>query len=138
MAKDLNRSPRNFRGNAHPGIWLQLDYETIGQFEKLPLFASVFVPGHPPRLLLNGRLYQRQIKFLLARELGYQYLNLQERSQTSTPDEVHSFQQLLNDFRAAYFGGALLMPAKPLLADLEAFFALYLEPAAVGRHAGEL
>jgi transcriptional regulator with XRE-family HTH domain len=102
----------------------QLDYETIGQFEELATFRAVFVPGKPPRLLLNGKLYQRQIKFLLARELGYKYLNLQERSQTSTPDEVKSFQQLLNDFRAAYFGGALLMPRKAILADLKEFFAL--------------
>ncbi|MCZ7674337.1 MAG: ImmA/IrrE family metallo-endopeptidase [Chloroflexi bacterium] len=102
----------------------ELDYETIDQFEELATFRSVFVPGKPPRLLINSALYPRQVKFLLARELGYKYLNLRERSQTSTPDEVHSFQQLLNDFRAAYFGGALLMPRKAILADLKAFFAL--------------
>ena len=102
----------------------ELDYETIGQFEELATFRAVFVPGKPPRLLVNGKLYQRQVKFLLARELGYKYLNLQERSQTSTPDEVKSFQQLLNDFRAAYFSGVLLMPRKTILADLKEFFAL--------------
>ncbi|NHZ72559.1 MAG: XRE family transcriptional regulator, partial [Aquificales bacterium] len=39
-------------------------------------------------------------------------------------DEVHTFQQLLNDFRAAYFAGALLMPRKAILADLELFFGM--------------
>jgi len=102
----------------------QLDYDTISDDEMLSSFRSVFVPGRPPRLLVNGRLYPRQIKFLLARELGYQYLQHKERSQTSTPDEVKSFRQLLNDFRAAYFGGALLIPRAAILADLEAFFAL--------------
>lgn len=102
----------------------ELDYETIGQFEGLSTFRSVFVPGKPPRLLINGKLYQRQVKFLLARELGYKYLNMKERSQTSTPDEVKTFQQLLNDFRAAYFSGALLIPRKAILADLEKFFAM--------------
>ncbi len=101
-----------------------LDYETIAQFNELSAFRSVFVPGKPPRLLINSKLYKRQVKFLLARELGYKYLNIKERSQTSTPDEVKSFQQLLNDFRAAYFSGALLIPRKAILADLEAFFAL--------------
>jgi transcriptional regulator with XRE-family HTH domain len=101
----------------------ELDYETIGQFDELSAFRSVFVPGKPPRLLINSKLYPRQVKFLLARELGYKYLKLKERSQTSTPDEVHSFQQLLNDFRAAYFSGALLIPRKAILADLEAFFS---------------
>ena len=102
----------------------ELDYDTISQFSELAAFRSVFVPGKPPRLLINGKLYPRQVKFLLARELGYKYLKLKERSQTSTPDEVHSFQQLLNDFRAAYFGGALLIPRKAILADLQAFFAM--------------
>jgi transcriptional regulator with XRE-family HTH domain len=102
----------------------ELDYETIGEFEELSAFRSVFVPGKPPRLLINDKLYQRQVKFLLARELGYKYLNLKERSQTSTPDEVKSFQQLLNDFRAAYFSGALLIPRKAILADLNAFFGM--------------
>ncbi|PIE82404.1 MAG: XRE family transcriptional regulator [Chloroflexi bacterium] len=102
----------------------ELDFETISQFDELAAFRSVYVPGKPPRLLLNGRLYERQVKFLLARELGYKYLNIKERSQTSTPDEVKSFQQLLNDFRAAYFSGALLIPRKAILADLDAFFAM--------------
>ena len=102
----------------------QLDYETINRDAQLSAFRSVYVPGNKPHLLVNGRLYSRQIKFLLARELGYQYLNIKERSQTSTPDEVKSFGQLLNDFRAAYFGGALLLPRAAILADLEAFFAL--------------
>ena len=102
----------------------ELDYETIGKFEELSAFRSVFVPGKPPRLLINDKLYPRQIKFLLARELGFKYLKIKERSQTSTPDEVKSFQQLLNDFRAAYFSGALLIPRKAILADLEAFFAM--------------
>lgn len=102
----------------------ELDFTTIGEFEDLTAFRSIFVPGKPPRLLINGRLFPRQVKFLLAREIGFKYLNIKERSQTSTPDEVKSFQQLLNDFRAAYFSGALLIPRKAILADLKAFFAM--------------
>ena len=101
----------------------EMDYTTIAEDAQLASFRSVFVPGRPKRLLVNGRLYPRQLKFLLARELGYQYLGIKERSRTSTPEAVHSFQQLLNDFRAAYFGGALLMPQAMVLADLANFFA---------------
>ncbi|MCA9958145.1 MAG: helix-turn-helix domain-containing protein, partial [Anaerolineales bacterium] len=88
----------------------KVDNEMIAQQSELNGYRSVFVAGERPLLLINNRLYPRQIKFLLARELGYQYLQLQERSTTSTPDEVTSFNQLLHDFKAAYFGGALLMP----------------------------
>lgn len=99
-----------------------LDYHTLSQDPHLSTFRSVHVPGRPPKLLLNSQLYSRQLRFLLARELGYQYLGLQERSHTSTAGEVHSFQQLLNDYRAAYFGGALLMPQTAVIADLATFF----------------
>lgn len=99
-----------------------LDYERIGRRPPLTAYRSVFLSGKQPRLLLNDQLYPRQIKFLLARELGYHYLELDDRSTESTPDEIHSFQQLLDDFRAAYFGGALLMPQAAMLADLEQFF----------------
>ncbi len=105
-----------------------LDTETLAADPNLQGYRSVFVARpsaeERPLLLINSQLYSRQIKFLLARELGYQYLALAERSTASPPDEVHTFQQLLNDYKAAYFGGALLMPRPALLADLEAFFNL--------------
>ncbi len=61
---------------------------------------------------------------MLAREIGYQVLKLKERSTESTPDTILTFQQLLNDFKAAYVGGALLMPRTRFLADLEQFFGM--------------
>jgi hypothetical protein len=73
-------------------------------------------------LLINSALNERQIKFILAREVGYQHLKLKERSFASTPDQINSFQQILNDFKAAYFGGALLMPRPNMLSDLQHFF----------------
>lgn len=101
-----------------------IDDTAIAATEELRHFRSILVPGRRPQLYINNRLYARQVRFILAREIGYRYLDLKERSYTSTPDEVESFQQLLNDARAAYFGGALLMPRVRLLAELEDFFAL--------------
>ncbi len=107
-----------------------LNGAVLGENADLQGYRSVLVMGERPSdsprplLLLNPLLYPRQTKFLLARELGYQYLGLTERSLASPPDEVRTFQQLLNDYKAAYFGGALLMPRPALLADLEAFFDL--------------
>jgi hypothetical protein len=56
--------------------------------------------------------------------LGYQYLKIKDRANTSAPDKVESFQQVLNDFKASYFAGALLMPRPAILADLQEFFQL--------------
>lgn len=102
----------------------QLDEERLAGHSQLSSYRSVFVGGSRPTLLLNTALHTSQLKFLLARELGYQFLELKERSNTSSPDKVESFRQVLNDFKASYFGGALIMPKAGILADLQEFFRL--------------
>ena len=101
-----------------------IDDQALANTAELRAYRSLLLPGRRPQLFINSRLYARQVKFILAREIGYRTLGLKERSLLSTPDRVDSFQQLLNDARAAYFGGALLMPRARVLADLQAFFAL--------------
>lgn len=102
----------------------QLDDMRLVEHSALSTYRSVFVEGARPKLLLNPALHPMQIKFILARELGYQYLRIKERANTSAPDKVESFQQVLNDFKASYFAGALLMPRAATLADLQEFFQL--------------
>jgi Zn-dependent peptidase ImmA (M78 family) len=99
------------------------DWKQLSRDPLLAGYRSVLLEGSPRILLLNNRLQKRQIKFLLARELGYQVLGLQERATTSAPDQVNSFQQVLNDFRASYFAGSLLMPQAAMLADIRELFA---------------
>lgn len=101
-----------------------IDDTAINATEELRHYRSLLLPGRRPQLFINSRLYARQVKFGLVREIGYHYLGLKERSLTSPSDRVDSFQQLLNDARASYFGGALLMPRGRVLDDLRAFFAL--------------
>ncbi len=77
-----------------------------------------------PRLLVNGNLLPSQQAFVLARELGYRYLGLTgARAMTSSWIKVESFEQVLNNFYASYFAGALLIEQDRLVADLAAFFA---------------
>ncbi|MEE8347932.1 MAG: helix-turn-helix transcriptional regulator [Acidobacteriota bacterium] len=100
----------------------QIDDQQIVNNRDLSVYRAIFLAGAKPRLLVNSTLNPLQVRFLLAREVGYQYLGLKERSRTSTPDRIDSFEQIFNDFKAAYFGGALLMPPAPLIEDLGAFF----------------
>jgi Zn-dependent peptidase ImmA (M78 family) len=102
----------------------KIDSTAIAANKALSAYRSVFVQSSRPTLFVNQKLQARQIRFLLAREIGYHYLGLKERSFTSTPDQVNSFQQILNDFKAAYFGGALLMPRAAVIGDLQHFFDL--------------
>ena len=99
-----------------------IDTERLARERALSHYRSVFVNGGTPRLLLNSDLQANQVKFILARELGYQFLKLKERANTSAPDQVDSFEQVLNDFKASYFAGALLIPQKAILKDLKRLF----------------
>jgi len=104
----------------------RLDEKELNKHPKLHQFRSVLVTkrGNPPTLLINPSLSSRQKKFILAREIGYQVLGLTDRAMTSAPERVDSFEQVLNDFKASYFAGALLIKREPLLADVREFFAL--------------
>ncbi|HVS63671.1 MAG TPA: helix-turn-helix domain-containing protein [Thermoanaerobaculia bacterium] len=99
------------------------DDETLERHPLLSGFRSIYAEGNPPRLFVNGRLLREQQAFLLARELGYRALGLEERAITSTWIQVTSFEQILNNFRASYFAGALLIDRDSLIRRLERLFA---------------
>ncbi len=100
-----------------------LDVETLPADPDLKRLRSVFRDGRPPRLLVNGRLMPSQKAFVAAREIGYRVLGLTERPATSTWIKVESFEQVLNNFKASYFAGALLIDRDVLREDLARFFA---------------
>ncbi|MDJ0757000.1 MAG: XRE family transcriptional regulator [Ardenticatenaceae bacterium] len=123
------------------GLWgdVPLQYETLAdiieqdfgiridrdRLLKDPLFTgyrTIFVKGARPQLLINTDLHPYQINFALAREIGYQVLKLSDRSNTSSPDQIESFQQVFNDFKASFFAGALLMPRQAMINDIQMFF----------------
>lgn len=89
---------------------------------SLAAYRAIFVPGRSPRLLLNAELFPSQRKFVIAREIGYRVLELEERSYTHPPGQTESFTQVLNDFKAAYFAGALLLPKDALIERMRSLF----------------
>jgi Zn-dependent peptidase ImmA (M78 family) len=100
----------------------KIDETMLAANQDLAGYRSVFIQKERPYLLINNLLRPNQIKFLLAREVGYQVLGIKERSQMSSPDRVVSFRQVHNDFQASYFGGSLLIPKQAVLADIEGLF----------------
>jgi XRE family transcriptional regulator, fatty acid utilization regulator len=101
----------------------EIDEHALPSHPDLSEFRSVFVPGRRPRLHVNGRLLPEQKAFIFAREIGYEVLGLGERVLTSSWLKVESFEQVLNNFRASYFGGALLMDRGAVLSELADRFA---------------
>ena len=104
----------------------RLDYTNLQNRPRLQRFRSVLLtrPRQGSTLLINPALTELQQKFVLAREIGYRALDLKPRALTSAPERVDSFEQVLNDFKASYFAGALLIKRTVLLGDLKKFFAL--------------
>ncbi|HEY0946842.1 MAG TPA: helix-turn-helix domain-containing protein [Opitutaceae bacterium] len=100
-----------------------IEDDGLSRHAELADLRAVSLDGATPRLLLNPRLGDWQRAFILAREIGYRQLGLRERIHTSPHLKVESFDQLLNNFRASYFAGALLLDRTLLVEDLRAFFA---------------
>jgi len=99
-----------------------IDERELGKYPSLKSFRSVFVPEQR-RLLINTDLTDTQRAFLLAKEIGFNYLQLDQRVYTSSFVQVDTFEQVLNNFKASYFSGALLIPKQQLHADISTFFA---------------
>lgn len=89
---------------------------------ELVSLRSVFRPEHR-RLYLNAALTAEQRSFILAREVGFQYLNLKNRPYTYSWVEADSFEQILNNYKASYFAGAILIRRDALVARLTDLFA---------------
>ncbi|MBI3994159.1 MAG: helix-turn-helix domain-containing protein [Candidatus Lambdaproteobacteria bacterium] len=101
---------------------ISVDEQTLDGYPELAGFRSVWIDTPPPRLLVNGHLTPSQKAFQVGRELGYRALGLTSRGITSSRAEVTSFDQVLNDFRASYFAGALLINEKRITKDIRGFF----------------
>lgn len=100
-----------------------IDDELLMEYPEISDLRSVFVPSKKPRLLIHPKLRDAQRAFALGRELGYLRLGLKKRSQTSGYVKVETFDQVISDFEAAYFSGAVLLNQRMLPADLKELFA---------------
>lgn len=101
------------------------DDATLAADPELQGLRAVTVGGESgrPRMLLNPRLTEWQRSFLLAREIAYRELGLREDVTITPVIKVDSFEQLLHNFRASYFAGALLIDRHLLVNDMRQFLA---------------
>jgi predicted transcriptional regulator len=99
----------------------KIEAEGLGKYPELQNLRSVFNP-RKRRLMLNPRLNERQKAFQLAKELGFNVLGLRERPLASNLLRVNSFEEALNNYKAAYFAVALLVNRQAFVRDLRHFF----------------
>lgn len=105
------------------GEWdYQLDEKTFSEFPALQGFRYVVsTKKETPKMMYNDSLSAQQQRFIFAREIGYKLLDIEDRSYTYSWTDVESFDQILNNFKATYFAGALIIPEKDLVKDIKAF-----------------
>ncbi len=107
---------------------LAINYDvSVGYFdeEDQPLLANLRSVYQPKTrtLLINKRISEDQQVFTIAKEIGYFYLNLKERPITSSWIEVKSFEEVLSNFKASYFAGALQVPKEQLISETKNWFS---------------
>ncbi|WP_367756575.1 helix-turn-helix domain-containing protein [Flavobacterium sp. WC2421] len=90
--------------------------------EELGDLRSIYVPKSKT-LLLSLEIDEQQKAFILAKEIAYNYLEIQDRLYTFSWIKFDNFDQVLNNFYASYFAGALLIPRKKLIGELNIFLS---------------
>jgi predicted transcriptional regulator len=93
----------------------------LSKYEALGNLRSVFVPK-TKTLLLTNEIDEAQRTFIYAKELAYNFLEIQERLYTFPWIKFDSFDQVLNNFYASYFAGALIIPSDKIKARLQEIF----------------
>ncbi len=94
----------------------------ISNYDALENLRSVFVPKSKT-LLLSKDIDDAQKAFIYAKEIAYNYLEIEERLYTFSWIKFDNFDQVLNNFYASYFAGALVIPRKQLVSDLKQLFS---------------
>ncbi|MFT7154437.1 MAG: transcriptional regulator with XRE-family HTH domain, partial [Alteromonas macleodii] len=94
----------------------------LKEYPELTHIRSVFIE-EANKILINAKMAENQKAFLYAKEIGYQFLEMSGERAVMTPwPRATSFDHVLNNSRASYFAGALLISPQGLIKQLEAFF----------------
>lgn len=88
--------------------------------ERMSDLRSIYVPTSKT-LLLSDEIDEGQKAFVLAKEIAYNFMNIEERLYTFSWIKFDNFDQVLNNFYASYFAGALLLPRQKLINELNLF-----------------
>ncbi len=75
------------------------------------------------KLYINSSLNEFQLRFLLARELGFNLLKLKNRPQYTPAEDLKNFEQALYNFRASYFAIALLINESDFKKDVKSWIS---------------
>lgn len=96
--------------------------EDLKKTRDLDNLRSIFVPK-TKTLLIADHIDEAQRTFIYAKEIAYNFLTIEDRLYTFTWIEFKNFDQVLNNFFASYFAGALIIPRKLFRKHINSFLA---------------
>ena len=101
----------------------RVEENDLSDYPELTHIRSVYIE-EAKKILVNARMAENQKAFLYAKEIGYQFLEISGERALMTPwPRATSFDHVLNNSRASYFAGALLISSEILVEQLTEFFA---------------
>ena len=101
----------SLRGILASAFNTEVDNESLESHKVLRDLRS-FSSQKANKLLLNKGLTSAQEAFLLGRELGFNFLGLENRPFETPPQRGYNFECILNNYKASYFSAALILPEK--------------------------
>ncbi|WP_299336238.1 helix-turn-helix domain-containing protein [uncultured Psychroserpens sp.] len=98
-----------------------INSKELALHSELNDLRSVFVPKSKI-LLLSSKIDDAQKTFIYAKEIAYNYLDIKDRLYTFSWIKFDNFDQVLNNFYASYFAGALVIPRASITSDIKNLF----------------
>lgn len=100
-----------------------IDTEELAKHSNLTELRNLYIPSKKV-LLMSSDITEAQKTFIYAKELAYNHLAIENRLYTFPWVKFDDFDQVLNNFMASYFAGALIIPKQSLVNQLNLFFDL--------------
>ena len=98
-----------------------INREALDTRPRLKALKSLYLP-ESKHLLLSNNLTSIQTSLQLGKELGFNFLGLKERANTSSILNAGSFTEVHNHSKAIYFSVALHMPLEEIIDKMKLFF----------------
>jgi len=98
-----------------------INNDELESHTALDNLRSIFIPSSKT-LLITKSIDDAQRAFIYGKELAYNYLNITERLYTFSWIAFDKFDEVLNNFYASYFAGALVIPRQSLVIQLKSLF----------------
>ena len=97
---------------------ISVNREQLHRQKALQKIRSYYAKEQACLFIASG-LTSAQENLLLAKEVGFQFLAIQERPYETRMIAIEAFDQLLNNFRASYFAVALLLDEKAMIDEVK-------------------